>query len=64
MCEVCLRTPCHPRCPNAKESKIVGECKHCGEPIYDGSEYWTDDDNNIYESRVCAELYYGIRQID
>lgn len=64
MCEICLRTPCHPRCPNAKEPKIIGRCEYCGDPIYEGYEHWVDDEGNKYDSRTCAELYYGIREVD
>ena len=63
MCEICLRTPCHPRCPNAEE-KVIGKCEYCGDPICDGYEYWIDGEGNKYDSRTCAELYYGIRQMD
>ena len=35
MCEICRQTPCHPRCPNADEPKIIGHCDNvnCGEPL-------------------------------
>jgi len=40
MCEICLSLPCHPRCPNAPDPPTVFICSGCGEPIYDGDDYW------------------------
>lgn len=40
MCEICLRSPCHPRCPNAAEPPAVFVCSGCGEAIRDGEDYW------------------------
>lgn len=39
MCDVCRRSPCDPRCPNAPDPPTVYTCKHCGEPIVPGEEY-------------------------
>lgn len=40
MCQECLRTPCHPRCPNAPEPKRVFICSGCGDDICEGDDYW------------------------
>lgn len=40
MCEQCLQTPCHPRCPNAPEPPVVFICSGCSEKIYEGDPYW------------------------
>ena len=40
MCDVCLKSPCDPRCPNAPEPKTVFICSGCGEYILDGDDYW------------------------
>lgn len=50
MCDICHRTPCDPRCPNAEDAATVYDCEYCGEPIrvgdlyreYDG-KYYHDD---------------------
>lgn len=39
MCSECLSYPCRSRCPNAPEAKSIGECAHCGEPIFIGEQY-------------------------
>ena len=49
MCEQCLQTPCHPRCPNAPEPKSVFVCSGCNEKIYDGDSYW-----EILGEQFCA----------
>ena len=43
MCEICLTTPCHPRCPNAPEPRIVHWCIHCYEPIREGDDFYDGD---------------------
>lgn len=40
MCEICHRSPCHPRCPNAPDPPAVFICSGCGHEIYEGEEYW------------------------
>lgn len=40
MCEVCLRTPCDSRCPNAPDPPAVFICSNCGRDIRDGDPYW------------------------
>ena len=40
MCDICLMTPCHPRCPNAPEPRIVHKCIHCREPIREGDDFY------------------------
>ena len=44
MCEICRKTPCHPRCPNAPEPKPVERCCLCGEGICEGDEYLNTKD--------------------
>lgn len=41
MCAECLRSPCHPRCPNAKEQKEIPVyvCSGCSTEIMDGEDY-------------------------
>lgn len=42
MCAECLRTPCHPRCPNAPEPEeiTVYVCSGCSHEIKDGEYVW------------------------
>lgn len=40
MCEICKKTPCDPRCPNAPEPEPVKICALCGEGIYKGERYY------------------------
>ena len=40
MCDVCLKHPCDPRCPNAPDPPMVFICSGCGEPIRDGDDYY------------------------
>lgn len=40
MCEICRRSPCHPRCPNAPGVIHVFICSGCGEDIYDGEDVY------------------------
>lgn len=49
MCDVCLRTPCDPRCPNAPEPPAVYTCKYCGEPITDGETYFELDGDHWHD---------------
>lgn len=45
MCEICHRTPCDPRCPNASEPRVVGLCTNCGHEIYEGDDgYYVNDE--------------------
>lgn len=61
MCELCMMHPCHPRCPNSPEPPIFAHCSFCGEPIYDGDDYYEIDDYKyceacIHDSRKTAEV--------
>ena len=42
MCAECLRTPCHPRCPNAPDPELIPVyvCSGCSTEIMDGEDYW------------------------
>ena len=50
----------HPRCPNAPEPKVRGNCKQCGEELREDYEYYTDKEKNIFCSDDCAKEYNGI----
>lgn len=53
MCDVCMRTPCDPRCPNAPDPPTIYTCKYCGEPIIPGDEY-LELDGDYYHMDDCA----------
>lgn len=40
MCDICLKSPCDPRCPNSHDPPIVFVCSGCGRYIHDGDDYW------------------------
>lgn len=49
MCSMCLKTPCHPRCPNAPEPVAVYSCCKCGEGIFGGEKYLDSSEGKICE---------------
>lgn len=53
MCEICHQCPCAPRCPNAPEPPTVYTCKHCGEPIVVGDDYFELDGDYYHEECFC-----------
>lgn len=61
MCDICHRTICPSRCPNADEPPVFAECDICGYEIYVGDEYYEVEDlkvceNCIFDSRKTAEV--------
>ena len=56
MCSECLRTPCHPRCPNAPDPEPVYICDGCGHKIYDGDDVW-----HIQNEVYCEECIDSFR---
>lgn len=50
MCDICLRTPCDSRCPNADDPPIVCKCEVCEEPIYEGDLFYHIGDHKFCES--------------
>ena len=59
MCDVCLKTPCHPRCPNAPEQEEIQVfvCSGCGGTIVDGQDYW-----EILGEQYCEHCIDKARQ--
>lgn len=49
MCEVCLTSPCNPRCPNAPEPEMIYICVSCGEGIEEGEDFFELDDGYYHE---------------
>ena len=59
MCQECLRTPCHPRCPNAPEPEEIPVyvCSGCSKEIMDGEDYW-----EIMGEQWCEDCIDKARQ--
>lgn len=53
MCEVCRSSPCLSGCPNAPDPEAIHTCKHCGEDIVVGDEYYEYDGEYYHEE--CFE---------
>ncbi len=62
MCEMCRRSPCHPRCPNADPPKVIGQCVQCGQDLTADYTYYSDADGNLYCSKECALDYIGVTE--
>lgn len=62
MCEMCMKEPCDPRCPSRHEFR-VGTCEQCGVIIMDNDERWEDEDDYLFCSERCAEVFHGIREV-
>ncbi len=60
MCNICQRTVCVPRCPNAGRG-VVGACSQCHSDIESDEEFYTDDSGNLFCDIDCAADYYGIK---
>ena len=56
MCMECRQYPCHPRCPNADEPRVICECDLCGYPIYEGDEMYA-----ICECKYCSDCIENSR---
>lgn len=60
MCDICRKTPCDSRCPNAPEPPIVFECYNCGKPIRVGDDYL-----KIGAERYCIKCCFcGTAEFD
>lgn len=58
MCDVCLQSPCHPRCPNALDPPAVYVCSGCSRDIYEGDDYW-----DILGEQWCERCVDNARRI-
>lgn len=61
MCDICLSSPCLPRCPNAPEPPTVYTCDECGEGIREGDEYI---DESVKICRDCIENMSAMELLD
>lgn len=59
MCAICMRTPCDPRCPNAPDPPAVHTCKHCGESIVPGDEFF-EVDGDFYHDECFMDCAANI----
>ena len=62
MCEICLQSPCHPRCPNAPDPPVVCLCCQCRNKIYEGDEVYDINDEKWCES--CVKECCHIAELD
>ena len=61
-CDICLQSPCHPRCPNAADPPAVFVCSGCGRDIYDGDDYWDIMGEQFCER--CVDAARGVAEYD
>lgn len=61
-CEICNRTPHLPLCPEAPDPVSVFICSGCGEPIWDGEDYWDVMGEQFCEH--CIDDMKGVAQYD
>lgn len=57
MCEICHKTPCDSRCPNAPEPRSVFICSTCGEMIYEGDNYY-----DVLGEQICDECMWSAKR--
>ena len=57
MCNVCLQSPCDPRCPGAEEPKVYTHCEICGGEIYEGDEFY-----DVLDFKVCEACMHDSRK--
>ena len=62
MCDICLQSPCHPRCPNAADPPAVFVCSGCGDDICDGDDYWDIMGEQFCEN--CVDNARGVAVYD
>ena len=58
MCEICLKSSCDPRCPNAPEPPTVFVCSGCGDFIYDGDDYY-----EVLGEQWCENCMNDMRRV-
>lgn len=58
MCDICLKSPCDHRCPNAPDPAPVYVCDGCGSRICEGEFVW-----HIMEEVYCEDCIDSFRSI-
>lgn len=58
MCDVCMKSPCHPQCPHAPEPPRVFVCSGCGDDILEGDYYW-----DILGEQFCEDCVDSSRRV-
>ena len=53
ICDVCRKSPCDSRCPNAPKPPVIHECVLCGAEIREGDYYYKLD--GIPHCEECVE---------
>lgn len=49
MCDICHKSPCDSRCPNAPDPATIYECEYCKQPIVTGDYYYNHDGKYYHE---------------
>lgn len=62
MCDMCLQSPCNPRCPNAPEPPAIHKCMHCDEDIVEGEGYYDVDGEPWCEH--CMNKCYTFAEVE
>lgn len=58
MCNICLKSSCDSRCPNAPEPPSVFICSGCGDTIFEGDDYY-----DILGEQFCQECINGFKGV-
>jgi hypothetical protein len=62
MCNICLKSPCDYRCPNAPDPPEVYVCSVCSHPILEGEDYW--DIMGEQWCETCVDKAKGVAEYD
>lgn len=64
MCSECLRTPCHPRCPNAPDEEHIYECEFCDGGIKSGDDFVEIEGKYYHVDCLSVEELLKLMEID
>lgn len=64
MCSECLRTPCHPRCPNAPDPEPIYDCEFCDGGITAGEDFVEIDGKYYHVDCLSVTELLEILEID
>lgn len=59
MCDICNKSPCDPRCPNAPESTPIAICDYCNNPIRKGDKDFFEMPDGTCLCKDCADDMSG-----
>ena len=64
MCSICLRTPCHSRCPNAPEEREIEHCSLCDEGIFEGEDMVKIEGKWYHEDCLDKDFFIELLDLD